>query len=97
MSVPGEVMAHGGSVRGLHRDAMTGILPEMIRDRRDKGDATAFTNAMTADAIPSVAKLFSDVHLRVAWVWSMLRLLRQGSSDSRTGSDWLMTPERPRG
>ena len=51
MSVPGEVMAHGGSVRGLHRDAMTGILPEMIRDRRDKGDATAFTNAMTADAV----------------------------------------------
>jgi hypothetical protein len=42
---------------------MSGILPELIRDRRNKGDSTGFTNAMTADSIPSVATLFSDASL----------------------------------
>ena len=61
MSVPGEVVTPSGRVKGLHRDAMIGILPEAIRDRRDKGDGTSLSNTETSQAIPSIVELF-DTH-----------------------------------
>lgn len=60
MSVPGEVVTSGGRIRGLHRDAMVGVLPESIRDRRDKGDGTALSNAEAIEAVPSIVELFSS-------------------------------------
>ncbi|MEO6119861.1 MAG: asparagine synthase-related protein [Terriglobales bacterium] len=41
MAIPGEKVFLDGAVRGLHREAMRGILPEAIRTRTDKGHFTA--------------------------------------------------------
>jgi asparagine synthase (glutamine-hydrolysing) len=60
MGLPGEVLMPQGRVKGIHRDAMRGILPEPIRDRRDKGDGTARSNAETIEAIPAIRRLFSE-------------------------------------
>jgi len=40
MSMPGEAVYPDGESRGIHREAMRGILPEVIRTRRSKGDFT---------------------------------------------------------
>ena len=60
MSVPGEVLTPSGRVRGLHRDAMSGILPETIRVRRDKSDGTLIANEEIEKAGPSIVALFSE-------------------------------------
>ena len=59
MSVPGEVLTPSGRFKGLHRDAMIGLVPEDIRQRRDKGDGTAASNVETIDAIPKIVELLS--------------------------------------
>ncbi len=40
MSMPGEAVCPDGVSRGIHRQAMRGILPENIQNRRSKGDFT---------------------------------------------------------
>lgn len=40
MSMPGEAVYPNGESRGIHREAMRGVLPESIRVRRSKGDFT---------------------------------------------------------
>ncbi|MEO5937210.1 MAG: asparagine synthase-related protein [Terriglobales bacterium] len=40
MSMPGEKVYPEGASRGIHREAMKGILPENLRNRRSKGDFT---------------------------------------------------------
>jgi hypothetical protein len=39
---------------------MAGFMPETIRDRRDKGDGTALSNAEAIEAVPSIVELFSE-------------------------------------
>lgn len=41
MAIPGEKVFLNGAVRGLHREAMRGVLPEAIRTRTDKAYFTA--------------------------------------------------------
>jgi hypothetical protein len=60
MSVPGDIVTPDGRVRGLHRDALKGTLPELIVDRRGKGDGTALANQEVAEGIPAISRLFSD-------------------------------------
>jgi asparagine synthase (glutamine-hydrolysing) len=59
MSLPGESVSRNGRLRGIHVDAMTGVLPERIWDRRDKADGTAYWTAGIADEIPAIVQLFS--------------------------------------
>jgi asparagine synthase (glutamine-hydrolysing) len=44
MSIPGEVQSHNGVPRGLMREAMRGVVPDAIIDRRSKGEFTHLTN-----------------------------------------------------
>jgi hypothetical protein len=59
MATPGDVVTPSGRIKGLHRDAMIGAIPEAIRDRRDKGDGTSTANKEAIEAIPSILELFS--------------------------------------
>jgi asparagine synthase (glutamine-hydrolysing) len=45
MAVPGEMICFGGRSRSIQRDAMLGVLPEAIRQRRSKADFTEPSNA----------------------------------------------------
>ncbi len=61
MAMPGEVVYHSG-YRGIHRDAMKGILPEKIRSRRNKApfqraarDGALHDLAISANRLPSGA------------------------------------------
>jgi len=45
IAIPGQVQNRGGVPRGLLREAMRGILPEVIRTRTTKGDFTDLVNA----------------------------------------------------
>jgi asparagine synthase (glutamine-hydrolysing) len=44
MATPGQMVSPGGVSRGVHRDAMAGLLPEEVRLRRDKSDGTLAVN-----------------------------------------------------
>jgi asparagine synthase (glutamine-hydrolysing) len=44
MAIPGEIVNWQGVPKGLLRHALTGVLPESIRDRRWKADFTALEN-----------------------------------------------------
>jgi asparagine synthase (glutamine-hydrolysing) len=57
MSIPGEIANARGVPKALLRFATEGLVPEAIRLRRSKGDATAFTNAAARAAEASVAQL----------------------------------------
>jgi asparagine synthase (glutamine-hydrolysing) len=58
-SVPGDVNTPEGRVRGLHRDALADQLPQVIKDRRDKGDGTEAANTEVAEALPSLVGMFT--------------------------------------
>ncbi len=45
MSMPGEAVYPEGDSRGIHREAMKGILPESVRLRRTKGDFSQVAQA----------------------------------------------------
>jgi hypothetical protein len=50
MAIPGEVVNWEGVPKGLLRQALTGVLPDAVRDRRWKADFTAIGNqAMRSD------------------------------------------------
>jgi hypothetical protein len=48
MAIPGNIINWKGVPKGLFRRAMSGILPEAIRQRRWKADFTALNNAAVA-------------------------------------------------
>jgi asparagine synthase (glutamine-hydrolysing) len=59
MAIPGEVVNQGGVPKGLLREAMRGILPEAIRNRRWKADFTAFGNQAVAAEYPVIVDLLT--------------------------------------
>ena len=52
MAVPGEIQNRGGIPRAQLREAMSGVLPDLIRHRAGKGDFTAVANSAVAKAAP---------------------------------------------
>ena len=59
MAIPGEVVNWRGVPKGLLREALTGILPEAIRNRRWKADFTAVYNQGARHDHASVVRLLS--------------------------------------
>jgi asparagine synthase (glutamine-hydrolysing) len=59
MAIPGEVVNRGGVPKGLLRHALTGMLPEAIRNRRWKADFTAVYNRGATREHANVARLLS--------------------------------------
>ena len=61
MAIPGDIVNWQGVPKGLLRHALSGVLPDPIRDRRWKADFTALENdAMRRDASQVVEKLTCD-------------------------------------
>jgi asparagine synthase (glutamine-hydrolysing) len=61
MAIPGEIVNWQGVPKGLLRHALTGVLPDAIRDRRWKADFTALENdAMQRDGEQVVRMLARD-------------------------------------
>jgi asparagine synthase (glutamine-hydrolysing) len=51
MSVPGEMICFDGTSRSIQRDAMLGVLPDAIRQRRSKADFTDPSNAALLEGL----------------------------------------------
>lgn len=61
MAVPGQIQSRGGVPRAQLREAMRGVLPELVRTRTGKGDFTAVANSAVARSAPVLtAGLTSD-------------------------------------
>jgi asparagine synthase (glutamine-hydrolysing) len=61
MAIPGEIVNWQGVPKGLLRQALSGVLPDAIRDRRWKADFTALENeAMRHDAAQVLSMLGRD-------------------------------------
>jgi asparagine synthase (glutamine-hydrolysing) len=61
MAIPGDVVNHHGVPKGLLRHALTGILPDPIRNRRSKADFTGVSNrAVLQDLDLAAAVLTRD-------------------------------------
>lgn len=57
MAIPGEVVNFGGIPKALLRQALRGILPEAVRQRRWKADFTAATNQAIVAEYPAMMRL----------------------------------------
>jgi asparagine synthase (glutamine-hydrolysing) len=60
MAIPGEVVNLDGVPKGLLREAMRGVLPEPIRNRRSKADFTALSNRGIAREYPLIKELIAS-------------------------------------
>jgi asparagine synthase (glutamine-hydrolysing) len=63
MSIPGEVQSHDGVARGLMREAMRGLVPDAIIDRRTKGEFTQLANQSIDLDFASIADLLGPSSL----------------------------------
>jgi asparagine synthase (glutamine-hydrolysing) len=57
MAIPGEIVNWQGVPKGLLRHALTGVLPDSIRDRRWKADFTLLENDAVREDAPKVLRM----------------------------------------
>jgi asparagine synthase (glutamine-hydrolysing) len=84
MGIPGEIQSHDGVPRGLMRRAMRGVVPDVIVDRRGKGEFTHLINKSIDDDFAAIAELLGPSALSVqrglvdgAVLWKLLPEWRQ--------------------
>ena len=65
MAIPGDVQSHDGVPRGLMREAMRGIVPDAVIDRRSKGEFTQLANRSIADDFPLISEILGPTALSV--------------------------------
>jgi asparagine synthase (glutamine-hydrolysing) len=65
MSIPGDVQSHDGVPRGLMREAMRGIVPAAIVDRRTKGEFTHLANESIEHDFPAISEILGPKALSV--------------------------------
>jgi asparagine synthase (glutamine-hydrolysing) len=65
MSIPGDVQSHDGVPRGLMREAMRGIVPAAIVDRRTKGEFTHLANESIEHDFPAISEILGPTALSV--------------------------------
>ena len=66
MAIPGDVVNRRGVPKGLLREALGGILPQPIRDRRWKADFTSLTNRAALTDYVAMGQLLTRDSLTVA-------------------------------
>jgi asparagine synthase (glutamine-hydrolysing) len=79
IGIPGDIQSCGGSPRGLMREAMRGVVPDAIIDRRSKGEFTSLTNRSVQQDFDAIADLLggSAMSVRLGYVdgpalWKLL-------------------------
>jgi len=65
MSIPGEIQSYDGVPRGLMRQAMRGIVPDAIVDRRSKGEFTQLANRSVELDFGAIAAILGPSSLAV--------------------------------
>ena len=65
MAIPGEVQSHDGVPRGLMREAMRGVVPDEIVNRRTKGEFTQLANQSIDDDFPLIADMLGPNSMSV--------------------------------
>jgi len=60
MAIPGEIVNWQGVPKGLLREALKGVLPEAIRERRWKADFTAVENRAVRDGHADLARVVAE-------------------------------------
>ena len=93
MSIPGEVQSHGGEPRGLMRNAMRGIVPDVIVDRRTKGEFTYLANQSIECDFDNIAEILGPssraVHcgyVEGPALWSLLNEWRKEIQTSQNAT-----------
>ncbi len=65
MSIPGEIQSHDGLPRGLMRHAMRGLVPDVVIDRRSKGEFTQLANRSIELDFSIIAEILGPSSLAV--------------------------------
>lgn len=65
MAIPGEVQSHDGIPRGLMREAMRGVVPDEVVNRRTKGEFTQLANQSIDDDFPLIANMLGPTSMSV--------------------------------
>jgi len=65
MAIPGDVQSHDGVPRGLMREAMRGIVPDVVVDRRSKGEFTQLANRSIDDDFPLISEILGPTAMSV--------------------------------
>jgi asparagine synthase (glutamine-hydrolysing) len=65
MSMPGEIQSHDGVPRGLMRKAMRGLVPDVVVDRRSKGEFTQLANRSLELDFPAIETILGPSSLAV--------------------------------
>jgi asparagine synthase (glutamine-hydrolysing) len=65
MSIPGEIQSHDGVPRGLMRQAMRGLVPDAVVDRRSKGEFTQLANRSLEEDFSIIADILGPSSLAV--------------------------------
>ena len=95
MSIPGEVQSHDGVPRGLMRQAMRGVVPDAIIDRRSKGEFTRLMNEGVENDFGAICDLLgpSAMSVRFGYVDGavLARQLPEWHQALRKSSDAVLT------
>ncbi len=93
MAIPGDIQSHDGIPRGLMREAMRGVVPDVVVDRRSKGEFTQLANRSIDDDFPLISEILGPtaMSVRLGYVdgpvlWSLLdgwRASIRGAPDAR--------------
>jgi len=93
MAIPGEVVNWQGVPKGLLRRAMTGVLPDTIRDRRWKADFTALENDAMRRDVTKVLNMFTRDCLSVQYgLVDPAELGRAAATFATTSDDAVALP-----
>jgi asparagine synthase (glutamine-hydrolysing) len=95
MSIPGEVQSHGGVPRGLMRQAMRGVVPDAVIDRRSKGEFTHLMNEGIVNDFDAICDLLGPSALAVRFGYLdgavLCRQLREWHQALRSSADAVLT------
>jgi hypothetical protein len=63
MGIPGDVQSHDGLARGLMREAMRQLVPEVVVNRRSKGEFTFLANQSIEGDFPAILDILGPTAL----------------------------------
>ncbi len=93
MSIPGEIQSHDGVPRGLMRQAMRGLVPDVVVDRRSKGEFTQLANRSLEQDFSIIADTLgpSSLAVQLGYVdgpalWSLLPEWKSALSRASTAT-----------
>ena len=95
MSIPGEVQSHDGVPRGLMRQAMRGVVPDVVIDRRSKGEFTHLMNEGVVNDFGAICDLLGPSAMAVRFGYLdgavLCKQLREWHEALRRSADAVLT------